>query len=194
MHVCVYCSSSTRIAQGYSTAANSFGAGLAQHDWTLVYGGGSYGLMGAIARSTHTHGGKVVGVIPQSLLAREVGYEQADELIVTTTLRERKQIMEERADVFVTLPGGFGTLEELLEIITLKQLRQHTKAIIIVNIDGFFDALLQQFARILEQGFANKEILGFDDSEGLDRLYYIVTDVDEAIGLLSTLNKSLFES
>ena len=193
MHVCVYCSSSTRIDQGYNTAAERFGVGLAQNGWSLVYGGGSYGLMGAIAKASHAHGGRIVGVIPQSLLDREVGYEQADELIVTTTLRERKQIMEDRADVFVTMPGGFGTLEELLEVITLKQLRQHTKPILIVNIDGFFDALLQQFEFILQQGFADKKILGFDDSNGLGELYQVVSNVDEAITLLVTLHNSLSE-
>ena len=193
MHVCVYCSSSTRIDQGYNTAAERFGVGLAQNGWSLVYGGGSYGLMGAIAKASHAHGGKIVGVIPQSLLDREVGYEQADELIITTNLRERKQMMEDRADVFVTLPGGFGTLEELLEIITLKQLRQHTKPILIVNIDGFFDALLQQFEFILKQGFADKKILGFDDSNGLGELYQVVSNVDEAITLLVTLHNSLSE-
>ncbi|MEM8534115.1 MAG: TIGR00730 family Rossman fold protein [Chloroflexota bacterium] len=191
MHVCVYCSSSTRIDQAYNTAAERFGMGLAQQGWTLVYGGGSYGLMGAIAKASHAHGGNIVGVIPQSLLDREVGYEQANELIVTTTLRERKQIMEDRADVFVTLPGGFGTLEELLEVITLKQLRQHTKPILIVNINGFFDSLLQQFEFILQQGFADKKILGFDDSDGLGGLYQVVANVDEAITLLAALHDPL---
>ena len=190
MHVCVYCSSSTRIDQEYSMAADRFGAGLAQQGWTLVYGGGSYGLMGASAKAIHTHGGNIVGVIPQSLLDREVGYEQANELIITTTLRERKQIMEDHADVFVTLPGGFGTLEELLEIITLKQLRQHTKPILIVNMNGFFDSLLQQFDLILKQGFADKKVLGFDDSDGLGGLYQVVPTVDEAIDLLAALHNS----
>src|SRR5579859_4839874 len=133
MRVCVFCSSSNTIAPVYAEAARVLGSGLAERSWPLVYGGGSAGLMGEVARAVHAGGGRVIGVIPQTLLDLEVGYLAADELIVTTTMRERKALMDVRADAFVALPGGFGTLEELLEILTLKQLRWHDRPVFIVN-------------------------------------------------------------
>ena len=182
MHICVYCSSSNDIALGYFDAARALGTVLAQRGWLLVYGGGSVGLMGAVAKAVHSSGGTVIGIIPQALLDREVGYLEADELIVTTTMRERKRLMDERADAFVTLPGGFGTLEELLEIITLKQLHYHDKPIIIVNMDGFYDPLLDQFARIFEAGFASKRFL---QTSGTPNLYTVVDSVEAAVALLA---------
>lgn len=179
MQVCVYCSSSNNISDHYFTAARALGYGLAGAGWPLVYGGGSVGLMGAVAEAVHQGGGKVIGIIPQELLDREIGYLQADELIVTTTMRERKRLMDESADTFVTLPGGFGTLEELLEIMTLRQLAYHDKPIIIINLDGYFDPLLEQFERIFSQGFTHGRYRG---------LYRVVSDVDEALELLGTLH------
>jgi uncharacterized protein (TIGR00730 family) len=155
MHLCVYCASSNHVPEIYLAAARTFGDGMARRGWPLVYGGGSVGLMGALAEAVHAGGGTVVGIIPQALLDREVAYLQANELIVTTTLRERKRLMEERADAFVALPGGFGTLEELLEIMTLRQLAYHDKPIVIVNAGGYFDPLLEQFERIFAESFAH---------------------------------------
>jgi hypothetical protein len=156
MHVCVYCASSNAIPAEYFEAACSFGVALAARGWSLVYGGGSVGLMGELARAVHSADGIVIGIIPRALLDREVGYMQADELVVTATLRERKQLMDDRAEAFVALPGGFGTLEELVEIITLKQLGYHTKPIVIVNLGGYFDPLVAQFERCFTQGFTNE--------------------------------------
>ncbi|HMO55830.1 MAG TPA: TIGR00730 family Rossman fold protein [Roseiflexaceae bacterium] len=119
----------------------------------------------------------MIGVIPQTLLEREVGYLQADELIVTQTLRERKQIMDDRAEAFVALPGGFGTLEELLEIITLRQLGYHNKPIVILNVAGYFDALLSQFEAMFELGFAHPR---YRD------MYTVVPTVDEVIACLAS--------
>ncbi|GAB4188324.1 MAG: hypothetical protein OHK0022_00150 [Roseiflexaceae bacterium] len=178
MHVCVYCASSNGIAQHYFALAQTLGTELARRNWRLVYGGGSVGLMGEVARAVHAADGTVIGIIPQRLLDLEVGYLQADELIVTTTMRERKRLMDERADVFVTLPGGFGTLEELLEIMTLKQLGYHSKPIVIVNLGGFFDPLLAQFARIFEEQFTHDR---FRD------LYRVVDDLDGALALLEEI-------
>lgn len=175
MQVCVYCSSSNNIPEHFFAAARALGAGMARAGWTLVYGGGSVGLMGAVAQAVQQGGGRVVGIIPQALLDREVGFLEADELIVTTTMRERKRLMDESADVFVTLPGGFGTLEELLEIMTLRQLAYHDKPIVIVNLDGYFDPLLEQFDRIFAQGFTHDR---YRD------LYQVVGDIDEALALL----------
>ena len=124
---------------------------------SLVYGGGRVGLMGVLARAVHAHGGKVVGVIPDFLRAKEVAYEEADELIVTRDLRERKAIMESRSDAFVALPGGFGTLEEILEILTLKQLATHAKPVVFLNAQGFFDPLLALFEQLYREQFAKEE-------------------------------------
>jgi hypothetical protein len=136
-----------------------------------------------LAEAIHAGGGTVIGVIPQVMIDYEIGYMQSDELIVTTTMRERKQTMEERADAFIVLPGGFGTLEEMLEIITLRQLQFHNKPILIVNSNGFFDPLLEQFARIYELGFGHKPFVEHD-ADPLSNPYCVVADVEEALALL----------
>ena len=110
--------------------------------------------MGELARSVHDHGGTVVGVIPQGLVDRELAYDPADELLVTETLRERKAEMDARADAFVALPGGFGTLEELLEVLTLRQLRLHDRPIVLVNVAGYWDPFLAMVSEMVAQGFA----------------------------------------
>ena len=155
--ICVFSSSSDAVASQYVAAATELGAALAKRSLTLVYGGGRVGLMGVVARSVHAHGGRVVGVIPGFLRRHEVAYEEADELIVTKDLRERKAIMEERADAFIALPGGFGTLEEILEILTLKQLATHSKPIVFLNTERFFDPLLALFEQLFDQSFAKSE-------------------------------------
>lgn len=158
--VCVFSSSSDAVASHYMEAASALGALLAEQKLTLVYGGGKVGLMGAVARAVHANGGKVIGVIPHYLRKKEVAYEQADELIVTKCLRERKAIMEERADAFVALPGGFGTLEEILEILTLKQLEAHGKPVVFLNTNGFFEPLLAMFERLYHERFTKRDYRG----------------------------------
>jgi uncharacterized protein (TIGR00730 family) len=150
--ICVYASSSNTVAPRYIEAAEKLGQLMAERGHTLIYGGGRLGLMGALARSVHTHGGHVIGVLPEKL--RPQSYEAADELIVTPDMRERKARMEARADGFICLPGGFGTLEELLEILTLKQLGYHTKPVAIVNTGFFFDSLNAMFEHIYAEEFA----------------------------------------
>lgn len=175
MNVCVYCASSSQAPERFFSEARALGAGIAERGWQLVYGGGSIGLMGALAEAVHAAGGRVVGVIPQGLLDREVGYRKSDELIVTTTLRERKQMMDDRASAFIALAGGFGTLEELLEIMTLRQLGYHSKPIIIVNTDGFYDPMLAQFDRLFELRFT---------AERHRQLYAVVGDAAAALDLI----------
>ncbi|MBI5799421.1 MAG: TIGR00730 family Rossman fold protein [Verrucomicrobia bacterium] len=155
--LCVYCSSSDRVDPCYAEAAVELGMLIGQRGLTLVYGGASVGLMGRLAVAVQRGGGRVVGVIPQSLRDREIAYESADELIVTRDLRERKAIMESRADAFVALPGGFGTLEEVLEVLTLKQLRTHEKPIVFLNTAGFYDRLLAVFEHLYEQRFTKAD-------------------------------------
>ena len=169
MNVCVYCSSSEAVGEEYFQAAEELGALLADKGHAVVYGGASVGLMGALARSAHLHGGRVVGVMPKAIADHGINFTSADETIVTDSLRERKRVMEERADAFVALPGGFGTLEELMEILTLKQLGYHEKAVAILNINGFYDLLLEFFEKLYREKFAKPEtvsIFGLVDSVG----------------------------
>jgi uncharacterized protein (TIGR00730 family) len=154
LSVCVFCSSAGGLPEVYRAAARDLGAELAGRGHRLVYGGGNVGLMGEVARSVHSHGGTVVGVIPQGLVDRELAYDPADELLVTTTMRERKAEMDARADAFVALPGGFGTLEELLEVLTLRQLRLHDRPIVLVNVAGYWDPFLSMVQDMVDQGFA----------------------------------------
>jgi uncharacterized protein (TIGR00730 family) len=152
--ICVYSSSSDAVSSNFFDAARALGAEMARRGHPLVYGGSNVGLMGALARSVQEHGGKVIGVIPEALVNWGVAYEQADELIVTTGMRERKAIMEERSDAFVALPGGFGTLEEVFEILTMKQLQYHTKPIALLDVDGFYAPFNKLCEHIYEQKFA----------------------------------------
>jgi uncharacterized protein (TIGR00730 family) len=152
--ICVYCASSEKVDDIFFESARRMGTLLAEGGCTLVYGGGSIGLMGAMARAVHAGHGRVVGVIPDSMVEKELAYHEADELIVTGTMLERKAAMAERADAFVALPGGFGTLEELFEVLTHRQLRYHDKPIVIVNVAGYYDPLLALFEHMIENHFA----------------------------------------
>ncbi|HEX2217084.1 MAG TPA: TIGR00730 family Rossman fold protein [Xanthobacteraceae bacterium] len=139
--VCVYCGSGPGAKPAFVAAAQQFGQILAANEVSLVYGGGSLGLMGALAKSVLDHGGRVIGIIPEFLTARERALTSVQEIVVTRDMHERKQMMFERADAFVALPGGIGTLEELVEQMTWAQLGRHRKPILIANIEGFWDPL-----------------------------------------------------
>ncbi|MEM9883904.1 MAG: TIGR00730 family Rossman fold protein [Planctomycetota bacterium] len=152
--VCVYCASSPGSEPAFGPLADEMGHALADAGHTLVYGGGSTGLMGRVARAVHGGGGRVVGVIPEAMKTVEVAYLDADELVVVETMRQRKQAMEDRADAFVVLPGGFGTLEELAEVITHRYLRFHTKPVVLLNAAGFYDPLLALFEHFIAAGMA----------------------------------------
>ena len=154
--ICVFCGSSTRVASTYLQLARDLGTHLAQAGHTLVWGGGSVGLMGALATSVQQQGGRVVGVIPAFMADTEVAYRHADELIVTPDMRQRKTIMEQRADAFIVLPGGIGTLEEMFEILTLRLLKQHTKPLLLINHAGFYDNLLNFMEHLYHERFARE--------------------------------------
>jgi uncharacterized protein (TIGR00730 family) len=158
--LCVYCGSGPGTDPAFAEAARQFGRILAENRVGLVYGGGSLGLMGTLATSVLDHGGRVTGVIPEFLTTRERKLTRAQEVIVTHDMHERKRIMFERSDAFVALPGGIGTLEEVVEMMTWAQLDQHEKPILIVNINGFWDPLIAQFGRMTGDGFLHKEFLG----------------------------------
>lgn len=151
--VCVYCGSGPGANPRFVEAAKSFGKTLADKRIRLVYGGGSIGLMGAIAQSVHDHGGDVTGIIPEFLMAREHANANGHELVVVPDMHARKQIMFDRADAFVALPGGVGTLEELVEQITWAQLGRHKKPILIANIDGFWEPFLKLIDHMRDMAF-----------------------------------------
>jgi uncharacterized protein (TIGR00730 family) len=140
--VCVYCGSGPGTNPRFVEAARAFGKILAESGIRLVYGGGSIGLMGAVATSVLDHGGTVTGIIPDFLTIRENALRRVQEMIVTPDMHERKRLMFERADAFVALPGGVGTLEELVEQLTWQQLGRHSKPVLIANIEGFWEPLL----------------------------------------------------
>src|ERR1700712_3306283 len=158
--LCVYCSSSDRLDQKYFSAATEVGIEIARREWTLVYGGGKTGLMGAVARGVKSNGGRVVGVIPEFMKVRELEFTEADELISVLTMRERKMLMETRADAFLALPGGWGTLEELMEILTLAHLEVLQKPVVIFNQDGYYDELLRFFQKVVAEKFMHATIYG----------------------------------
>lgn len=156
-NICVYCASSTQIDKKYFDQADKLGQIFAQEEINLVFGAGSVGLMGSMADSMIRNGGRTTGVIPQFMVDENWHHTQLTELIVTETMHERKEIMAKMADAAVALPGGCGTLEELLEIITWKQLGIFIKPIVVVNIDGFFDPLLQMLHKAIDEKFMRNE-------------------------------------
>jgi len=156
--ICVFCASSERISQHYIDLAAEAGAELARRGHTLVTGGGSVSCMGAVARAARAGGARTIGVIPEGLLAWEIADEDSDELVVTPDMRVRKGEMDRRADAFLTLPGGLGTLEELLEIWTGHVLRMHTKPVVVLDPDGIFDSLRRQVDELIERGFARPSV------------------------------------
>ena len=173
--VTVFCGSSSAVDRKYFAAAEELGEKLARRGWRLVYGGGGVGLMGALSRAVLGHGGQVTGVIPKGLLDLGVGERDVSELVVTEGLRDRKAIMDARGDAFIALPGGLGTLEEILEVLTLKQLGYHAKPVTVLDLDGFYDPLWTQIQRGIDLGFIKPEFLD---------LWYPAPDVDALLRYL----------
>ena len=151
--VCVYCGSGPGTNPHFEQAAIALGKVFAENDIRLVYGGGSIGLMGAVAKSTLDHGGRVTGIIPDFLRARENALTRVQEMIVTPDMHERKRLMFEHSDAFVALPGGIGTLEELVEQLTWQQLGRHSKPVLVANIDNFWEPLLALLAHMRSTAF-----------------------------------------
>jgi uncharacterized protein (TIGR00730 family) len=173
--ICVYCGSNPGHDARFLAAARRLGEILAESRIGIVFGGGSIGLMGAIAHSVRARGGEIVGVIPEFLLGPERRFLEADEIIVTADMHERKRVMFERAHAFVALPGGIGTLEELIEQLTWVQLGVHRKPVLIANIAGFWDPLITMFDHLRDSGFL----------PGGRRLDYLVaSDVEDILPML----------
>ena len=156
-NICVYCGSANGVDPIFVTAAAELGRAIAAQGIGLVYGGGDNGLMGTVARAVLEHGGHVTGVIPSFLRKREAMLEKAQELVLVDDMHTRKRIMFERADAFVALPGGIGTLEELVEQLTWVQLGRHGKPVLIADVGGFWKPLLSLFAHMRENGFIREE-------------------------------------
>jgi uncharacterized protein (TIGR00730 family) len=169
--VCVYCGSGQGLDTGYAIAARKLGKALADNGIRLIYGGGSLGLMGEVARAALGAGGKVTGIIPEFLGSREHMLKDVDELIVVENMHVRKQLMFDRADAFVALPGGIGTLEELVEQLTWSQLGRHAKPIVVANINGFWNPFLKLLEHMKAETFIRS---------GLD-VRFIVVDKAEDI-------------
>jgi uncharacterized protein (TIGR00730 family) len=148
---------------------------MVMHGWGLIYGGGNIGLMGAVARTVKGSGGTVVGVIPDFMQVRELAYVEATELVVVPTMRERKRVMAERADAFLTLPGGIGTLEEMTEIMSERYLNLTQKPLVLFNQDGFYDDLLRFFQRMVAENFK---------STGLAELLAVAPTIEDVWPLL----------
>jgi uncharacterized protein (TIGR00730 family) len=158
--VCVYCGSRHGARPAYTHAARALGTAIGTQGWQLVYGGGKVGLMGEVADATLAAGGRVVGVIPETLQRLEVGHVGLHELHVVPNMHVRKQMMAERADLFMALPGGIGTLEELYEVWTWRQLGFHDQPIGLLNIDGYYDDLLRFMRTTVSEGFLSASQLG----------------------------------
>ncbi|MFP5023137.1 LOG family protein [Pseudonocardia phyllosphaerae] len=158
--VCVYCSSSDRIDPAHIELARAVGRGVAERGWTLVSGGGRLSMMGAVANGARSGGGRTVGVIPRSMVEREWADTEADELVVTESMRERKQQMEDRADAFLALPGGLGTCEELFEVWTAGSLGLHGKPVVLLDPAGHWKGLLDWVDGLADSGFASATSVG----------------------------------
>lgn len=173
--VCVFCGASNSVDKKYLNIGADFGQILAQHGVTLVYGGGDCGVMGAIANSTMKNNGHVTGVFPVSLRNIENEHQNLTEIIIVNTMHERKMCMFERSDAFIVFPGGFGTMDEMFEILTWKQLLLHDKPVIIFNYQGYWDPLIALMRNIIENNFAKAEVATY---------YHVVTEVDEILDIL----------
>jgi uncharacterized protein (TIGR00730 family) len=171
-YVCVYCGSGKGLNPKYAETAQILGRTLGERGIGLVYGGGGLGLMGEVARATIAHGGRVTGIIPEFLLNKEKALEQVNELIVTADMHERKRLMFEKSDAFIALPGGIGTLEELVEQLTWAQLGRHAKPIVVANIDGFWTPFLDLLAHMKADTFIRA---------GLDVRFTVVNRADQIV-------------
>jgi uncharacterized protein (TIGR00730 family) len=182
--ICVYCGSGAGTEPVFLKSAEALGREMAQNRIGLVYGGGNVGLMGTIARSVLDHGGHVTGIIPEFLKSRERMLDDVQETLIVPDMHTRKRLMFERADAFVALPGGIGTLEELVEQMTWAQLGQHAKPILMLSVNGFWRPLLQLLAHMRQYGFIRP---------GLELSYLVAEKVEEVVPMLRAATRRLPE-
>jgi hypothetical protein len=172
MNICVFCSSSNAVDDVYFSDAQTLGKLIAQKNHSLIYGGANVGLMEHLAQTVKNNNAKITGIIPQKIHDKTLSSELPNELIVTQTMDKRKTLMREKSDAFIALPGGFGTLEEILEVITLKQLEYHNKPVVFINTNNFFNHIFDQFEKSFTENFAK---------ENYRKLYFIANTPDDAI-------------
>ncbi len=179
MKICVFGAASPKIEEEYIRRVEALGEEMVKRGHSLVFGGGGNGLMGAVARGVQSQGGYIVGVIPSFFENEniEAVFEYCDEVVETATMRERKQIMEDRSDAFIIVPGGIGTFEEFFEIMTLRQLCRHNKPIALYNINGYYNELNAMMQAAVEKGFVRSAV---------DALYRTTDDIDELFEFLET--------
>ena len=178
---CVYCGSSNHVSDKFKDAATRLGQIFVQNDIELVYGGSRVGLMGKVADAVMDHGGRVFGVLPEHLQTYEKGHEGITQLTITKDMHERKKLMFEMAEAFVVMPGGFGTMDEMFEIITWRQLRLHNFPVVIVNMDGYWDPLIKLMDHMIANKFA---------SDATRSLYTVVNSVEEVVPMILSLPSS----
>ena len=177
MNICIYGASSKKTSSKYISVVEELGSTLASLGHGLVFGGGASGLMGAAARGFTQGGGYILGVAPRFFDADGILYDKCTEFIYTNTMRERKQVLEEKSHAFIVAPGGVGTFDEFFEIITLKQLGRHNKAIIIFNIDGYYNELLKLMDKALKEDFLTEKTL---------ELYFVANCREDVVNYLKT--------
>lgn len=178
--VCVYCGSRDGAKARFASDAETLGAGLAERGWRLVYGAGDVGLMGRVARAAQTAGGDTFGVIPEHLVRAEVGKTDLTTYIVTETMHERKKVMLYNSDAVVVLPGGAGSLDEMFEALTWRQLGLHKKPIIVVNTEGYWEPMRTLITHVVDQGFAGNDVI---------KALTFVPDAQSALDTLEKLSK-----
>ena len=183
-NVCVYCGSSSNVDEAFKEAATKLGKLIASEKWGVVYGGGRVGLMGLVADSALQNGAYVTGIIPSHIEEREVQHDELSELHVVDTMHVRKQMMVDRSQAFVILPGGLGTLDELFELLTWKQLGLHDKPIVIVNMNGYWQKMLDATQNIANEGFMRQEDL---------TMFTVVESVDEVPEALKNAPSEKFD-
>ena len=181
MNICLYGASSDSIEKIYRDTAYDIGATIAKKGHTLVYGGGGNGVMGAAARGAFDNGGAIVGIAPTFFTVDGVLYDKCTEFVYTNTIRERKQILEDRSDAFIVAPGGIGTFDEFFEIFTLKQLERHNKPIAIYNVNGYYDDMIKMLELSAENNFMKPKTL---------ELFRCFTDIDEMIEYVVTYDEA----
>lgn len=175
--ICVFCSSADLVDKIFFNTAETLARKLAENGFKLVYGGAKIGLMGCLARTAKENGVPVSGIIPQKIHDFGLGFEATDQYTITPDMRSRKQAMLEQSDAFIALPGGFGTLEEFTEVLTLKQLGYHQKPLILINVENFFGPLLEFFESLYHKSFAKS---------GYRQLYFVAENVSDAFAYLQS--------
>lgn len=168
--ICVYCSSSNYLPEKFYVFAKEFGARIGIKNYNMVYGGTMVGMMGVIANNAIDNGAEVIGVIPERIESFGLKHPALAKVIITKDMRERKATMEKYADIFVALPGGFGTFEEIFEILVAKQLGYHNKPVIFFNYDGYYDNMLSMFNTVYENNFAKEE---------MKSLYFVADNIED---------------